>query len=230
MKVPPGAPQPRPEAAKAPSSKKPPSDDPARGGNAFAAVLKGKREGGKQASAQPQNAPGAGEELPDEFGLAPEQRDPEQRERKPRAGEHHTRWAELAAAAALPQAQEWAPLSEVQKTQGPPEIRQVEAIVEEIAVALRDDGSAEVRIELNSRTLDGLRIEIARRQGNVAIQFHAASQEVAQLLARNVDSLSAALANREVNVSEIRVAGPGSGQGAGGAPKKGGSQGRPRGR
>jgi hypothetical protein len=213
MKVPPGAPPPRTDEARA-AARKP--EDPAKGKGGFAAVLKDKKVA--------ETAPELAEDALDAFA-----RDPgAQGEDKPFPG----RWAEPAGTpGAQPQAQGWDPaVRALEKPQGPPEIRHVEAIVQEISVALREDGAAEVHLELNSRTLDGLRIEISGQQGAVAIRFHTASQEVAQLLARNVDNLSSALAARGVNVSEVRVWASGGGRRSGDAPSAGASGGRSRGR
>ena len=85
----------------------------------------------------------------------------------------------------------------------PPELQQV---VREISVVVNAAGNHEVHIELNSNVLKGLHIRIEKQEGAVAIQFQSASEQVMNLLSKNVEVLSQALADRGVNVADIRVA------------------------
>lgn len=85
----------------------------------------------------------------------------------------------------------------------PPELQQV---VREISVVVNSAGNQEVHIELNSNVLKGLHIRIDRHEGALAIQFQSASEQVMNLLSKNVDALSQALADRGVNVTDIRIA------------------------
>jgi flagellar hook-length control protein FliK len=86
----------------------------------------------------------------------------------------------------------------------PPELQQV---VREISVVVNAAGNHEVRIELNSNVLQGLHIRIDKQEGAVAIQFQSASEQVMNLLSKNVEALSQALADRGLNVADIRVTG-----------------------
>ncbi len=87
----------------------------------------------------------------------------------------------------------------------PPELQQ---LVHEISVVVNSADRQQVHIELNSNVLKGLHIRIDRQDGAVAIQFQSTSDQVANLLARNIDALSQGLADRGVNVSDIRVSRP----------------------
>jgi len=75
-------------------------------------------------------------------------------------------------------------------------------LVREIAVV---NGGREVHIEINSNVLKGLHIRIEKQDGAVAIQFQSSSEDTARILSRNLDGLSQTLADRGVNVSDIRV-------------------------
>jgi flagellar hook-length control protein FliK len=177
----------------------------------FAAVLKGKKnmpraEAGMEPQSQgPEDAPGMG---PGSKSVA----------QKARRGE-----AEQSAAAAL-LGQTRSPVepavrvSASEKAQAPAADLQVDALVREISVAVQGH-STQIDIHLQSQTLDGLHIRISGDQaGSIAIQFLTASPQVAEFLSANVDRLSAALAEREIAVSEIGVA-----NGTGAAPQKAGA-------
>jgi Flagellar hook-length control protein FliK len=93
-------------------------------------------------------------------------------------------------------------LSEVEAkhvVQLPPDLQQ---LVREISVVA---GGSAVNIELNLNVLKGLHIRIEKQNEAVAIQFQSTSEDVARLLSRNLDSLSQGLADRGVNVADIRV-------------------------
>lgn len=88
----------------------------------------------------------------------------------------------------------------------PPDLAQ---LVREISVVVNAPGQQQVHIELNSTALKGLQIRIDRQEGAIAIQFQSTSDEVAQLLSKNIDGLTQGLADRGLNVSDIHIAGPG---------------------
>jgi flagellar hook-length control protein FliK len=81
----------------------------------------------------------------------------------------------------------------------PPDLQN---LVREIAVA---NGGREVHIEMNSNALKNLHIRIEKQEGAVAIQFQSSSEDTARLLSRNIDGLSQSLADRGVNVADIKV-------------------------
>jgi flagellar hook-length control protein FliK len=84
----------------------------------------------------------------------------------------------------------------------------LQQLVREISVVVNASGNQQVNIEMNSKTLQGLHVQIERRDGAVAIQFQSNSDQVAGLLSRNLESLSQGLAERGVNVAEIKVSSP----------------------
>lgn len=87
----------------------------------------------------------------------------------------------------------------------PPDLEQ---LIREISVVVNAPGQQQVHIELNSTVLKGLQIRIDRQEGAIAIQFQSTSDEVAQLLSKNIDGLTQGLADRGLNVSDIHIAGP----------------------
>jgi hypothetical protein len=94
---------------------------------------------------------------------------------------------------------------EVDKAQDAAAVQQLDALVQEIAVTVQERSTA-IDIQMNSRTMEGLQIRLtAAPQGSVAIQFTTASPQVHELLTANIDSLSDALARRDVKVSELRI-------------------------
>jgi flagellar hook-length control protein FliK len=84
----------------------------------------------------------------------------------------------------------------------------IEGVVREITTGINGAGNHEVHIELTSKTLGGLKIQLERHDGKIDIQFQSRTDDVARLLSRNVNELSQALADRGVQVNEIRVETP----------------------
>ena len=87
----------------------------------------------------------------------------------------------------------------------PPEMQH---LVREISVVVNTAGKQQVHIELNSNVMQGLHIRIERKEGVIEIQFQSSSDDVSRLLLRNADALSQSLADRGLNVADIRVTGP----------------------
>ncbi len=85
---------------------------------------------------------------------------------------------------------------------------ELQQLVREISVVVNAAGNQQVNIEMNSNVLKGLHVHIERKEGVVAIQFDSTSDQVANLLTKNVESLSQGLADRGVGVAEIQVNGP----------------------
>ena len=99
-------------------------------------------------------------------------------------------------------------------------------LVQEIVVATGPKNSAQVDIQLNSKTFDGLKVSISQTGGNISIQMLSRTPEVAALLNRNVDQLSQALAARGVPVVSIQVqTGGASRSGSRGSDSRGDSRG-----
>lgn len=107
--------------------------------------------------------------------------------------------------ALLDQSLQPAPVQSKSVVPVPPELQQ---LVREISSVVNANGNQQVNIELNSNVLKGLHILIERQKdGAIAVQFQSSSDDVARLLSRNMDALSQGLADRGVNVADIRVTG-----------------------
>ncbi len=83
--------------------------------------------------------------------------------------------------------------------------RLIESLVQEVLVGVNASGHDEVQIQLNSKTLEGTRIHISKEEGGVSIKFLTSSDEVSRLLNSNLDTLSQALAARELRVTSVQV-------------------------
>ena len=81
----------------------------------------------------------------------------------------------------------------------------IQALVQEIWHSVSTQGQEQVDIQLNSKVLEGLKIQIVRQPGTFDIRFESSSDVVAQLLARNVGALTQSLAAHGVPVGQIRV-------------------------
>jgi hypothetical protein len=84
----------------------------------------------------------------------------------------------------------------------------LQQLVREISVAANEAGNQQVHIEMNSTVMKGLHIQIERHEGTLAIQFQSQSDQVTNLLSKNVEALSQGLMNLGERAVEIRVAGP----------------------
>lgn len=117
--------------------------------------------------------------------------------------------------------------AEVEAPRSVAEPRLIQGIVSEIVMAAEPGGTQEVQIQLNSRTLDGLKINISKdAAGEIAVKFITANENVAQMLQRNVQTLSHSLAAKCLPVAGIQVqtssSGSGSGSSGGGSQKQSG--------
>lgn len=105
----------------------------------------------------------------------------------------------------------------------------LEGVVREIEVSLRDVQSSEVRIQFDSKTLDGLQVRIARENGKLAVEMNCRSAEVGRLLLEHVGGLGQTLEARGYPGATIEVrssARSTSQQGRGdGGQREGGHQG-----
>lgn len=82
---------------------------------------------------------------------------------------------------------------QVRAVQLPPALA---GLVNEIQVELQGAGKSEVRIEFESKTLDGLQVKITRENNKLAVEMNCRSAEVSRLLAHHVEGLTAALESR----------------------------------
>ncbi len=81
----------------------------------------------------------------------------------------------------------------------------IQALIQEILVVAQPNGRQAVEIQFDSKTLDGLNVQISQQQGQVAIRFSAASAPVSELISRNLDQLSDALQRKGLNLAPIQV-------------------------
>jgi len=97
---------------------------------------------------------------------------------------------------------------QVQETEGPrgaQPARVIDSLVQEIVAGVNAAGAEEVQIQLQSSTLEGLRIHISKEEGNLSVQFFSRSEEVSGLLSRNLESLASGLAARGLAVGALQV-------------------------
>lgn len=79
-------------------------------------------------------------------------------------------------------------------------------LVHEIQVHVEPSGTAEVRIQFDSRVFDGLRVNIRKGEdGGIAINFLAQNESTSQLLSKHIPTLSQALAAKGIVVSSIQL-------------------------
>jgi flagellar hook-length control protein FliK len=94
-------------------------------------------------------------------------------------------------------------VSKTSNVEVPPAIRN---LVQEIQVHVEPTGSAEVRIQFDSRIFDGLRVDITKGDdGGIAINFLAQNENTSQLLSKNIPTLTHALATKGIVVSNIQL-------------------------
>lgn len=83
--------------------------------------------------------------------------------------------------------------------------RMVEQLADEITVATKESGVKEVQIQLNSKTFEGLQINISRQDGGIQVQFQTQSNRVAELLQGQSGQLADRLAAKGLTVASISV-------------------------
>jgi flagellar hook-length control protein FliK len=88
---------------------------------------------------------------------------------------------------------------------GRSEVADIQALVQEIVVMSKPAGQHSIEIQFNSKTLDGLHVQISGEQNQIAIRLSAASPSVSKLLSRNLDQLSEALQGKGLQVASIQV-------------------------
>jgi flagellar hook-length control protein FliK len=95
----------------------------------------------------------------------------------------------------------------------------IKALVQEILVVSKPNEPRSVEIQFNSKTLDGLQVQIKQDRDQIAIRFSTASESISDLLSRNLNQLTEALHSKGLQVGPIQVeraptpidAAPGSG-------------------
>ncbi|MBV9508137.1 MAG: flagellar hook-length control protein FliK, partial [Acidobacteriia bacterium] len=87
----------------------------------------------------------------------------------------------------------------------PAEAGLVRNLVQEIVATPAPDGAARVDVQFNSKTLEGLRVQVTRSEDTISVKFSTSSQSVSQLLSRNLGQLSQALESKGLHVAPIQV-------------------------
>jgi flagellar hook-length control protein FliK len=81
----------------------------------------------------------------------------------------------------------------------------IQNLAHEIQVHVEPSGTAEVRIQFESKVFDGLRVDIRKMDdGGIAINFVTKNDNTSQLLSKHVPALSQALASRGIPVNAIQ--------------------------
>lgn len=83
--------------------------------------------------------------------------------------------------------------------------RIIRSLVQEIHLVAHPGGRTEMEIQLNSKTLEGLQIRIGHEDGKLNIVFSTKSDDVSQLLNRNMANLTQSLAARGLQVANLQV-------------------------
>jgi flagellar hook-length control protein FliK len=109
-----------------------------------------------------------------------------------------------AGVAAGPPAQGPAPVEKKDAAHAAHEPRAIQGLAQEITVA-QSSNRTDVKIQLHSKVLDGLNIQITRQAGRVSVEFQTASPQVATLLTSNTSQLASALQARGIQVGSINV-------------------------
>jgi hypothetical protein len=93
--------------------------------------------------------------------------------------------------------------SPVVATQTPEAI--LAALVQEIVVVTAPGNHASVDIQFDSRTLEGLHVQVRKTSDSVEVRFSTASEAVSRLLTANVDALTQALAQQGFAAPAVSV-------------------------
>lgn len=81
----------------------------------------------------------------------------------------------------------------------------IQGLVQEIWTSMNERGQEQVQIQLNSKVLDGLQIQITREKDAISLRFISRTDQTAQLLSRNTGALAASLAEHGVQVNRIEL-------------------------
>jgi flagellar hook-length control protein FliK len=93
----------------------------------------------------------------------------------------------------------------VSETQAPGVPQRIQELVQEIRVRLEPNGPSQVEIQFGSQVFDGLRVNIIKEAGKVAIHFATANEAGAQFLSAHIPALSTALTSKGIAVGSITL-------------------------
>jgi flagellar hook-length control protein FliK len=83
--------------------------------------------------------------------------------------------------------------------------QRIQELVQEIRVRLEPNGPSQVEIQFGSQVFEGLRVNIVKEAGKVAIHFATAGEAGAQVLSAHIPALSNALAAKGIVVGSISL-------------------------
>ncbi len=108
----------------------------------------------------------------------------------------------------LPQQGKLGQAGKVQGPQGAAPLPAVERLAEEIVLIDRGADVHEVHIQFDSKTLNGLRVQLLRQDGAVSIRFLTRSEDTAQLLAHHIPQLTQSLEAKGIQLGAIQLQTP----------------------
>lgn len=134
-------------------------------------------------------------------------RDEEWRERAATGEQPSILPSDAAAAAAAVAARSPIETGAIKETGGaaPVEPAVVNGLVAEISTTVQPGNTPAVDIRFDSKTLAGLQVRVVKAGEHISVRFNTNSENVAALLTRNTDSLSAALQARGFQVGAVTV-------------------------
>lgn len=85
--------------------------------------------------------------------------------------------------------------------------RELAAVVDEIHLATNDLGDQTMTVNLNAKTMEGLSFQLKKdaATGVIGVEFLSKSPEVTKLLEQNLANVTQALAQKGLNVGEVRI-------------------------
>ena len=85
--------------------------------------------------------------------------------------------------------------------------RELAAVVDEIHLATNQVGDQTMTVNLNSKTMEGLSFQLKKdaATGVIGVEFLSKSPEVTKLLEQHLTNVTQALAQKGINVGEVRV-------------------------
>ncbi len=98
------------------------------------------------------------------------------------------------------------PVAKTEQPQAATAARMLDKLTDEITVATKESGVKEVQIQLNSKTLEGLKINISKPDaGGIQVQFQTQSNGIATMLQGQTSQLADRLAAKGLTVASISV-------------------------
>lgn len=87
-------------------------------------------------------------------------------------------------------------------------VRDLDGLAHEISIAVRRSDVTEVEIRMDSKTLAGLQIRIAKENGKLNVRLQSNSAEISHMLAQQTDALVQRLESRGYSGAVVQVQSP----------------------